>query len=201
MLASPNRFVQTQLHPSLYWQRRGWFSTIAPAISQFYLGGRIHRIERHPLKSTTMSVEEEACIVAASYQPSGSQTVIELWLRAREGHSTLLLVHGLRPFFEIALPGKTNNLPDDLDERLSIVREVKDVMRIYNPVEKWTDLGSKLHWKVEVRQPFNVPKIRDTVKARGWEVSSADIVFPQRLLLFFKGIKMFGFWLWNLFYF
>ena len=77
-----------------------------------------------------MSVEEEACIVATSYQGSGSQTVIELWLRAREGHSTLLLVHGLRPFFEIALPGKTAELPDDLEERLSIVREVKDITLI-----------------------------------------------------------------------
>ena len=130
-----------------------------------------------------MSVEEEACIVATSYQGSGSQTVIELWLRAREGHSTLLLVHGLRPFFEIALPGKTAELPGDLEERLSIVREVKDITLIHEPVEKWTDLGTKLHWKVEVRQPYNVPKIRDTVKALGWEVSSADIVFPQRLLL------------------
>ena len=78
---------------------------------------------------------------------------------------------------------KTTELPDDLEERLSIVREVKDITLIHEPVEKWTDLGTKLHWKVEVRQPYNVPKIRDTVKALGWEVSSADIVFPQRLLL------------------
>ena len=95
-----------------------------------------------------MSAEEEACIVAASYQGFGSQTVVELWLRAREGHSTLLLVHGLRPFFDIAIPGKTSELPEDLEERLSIVREVKDVTLIHEPVEKWTDLGSKLHWKV-----------------------------------------------------
>ena len=52
-----------------------------------------------------MSAEEEACIVAASYQGFGSKTVVELWLRAREGHSTLLLVHGLRPFFDIATHG------------------------------------------------------------------------------------------------
>ncbi len=129
-----------------------------------------------------MPVEEEACIVAASYQGFGSETVIELWLRAREGHSTLLLVHGLRPFLEIAVPGKATALPEDIEERLEMVRNVKDVTHIHSPVDKWTDLGTKPHWKVEVKQPYNVPKIREALKTR-WELSSADIVFPQRLLL------------------
>ena len=130
-----------------------------------------------------MSAEEEACIVAASYQGFGSQTVVELWLRAREGHSTLLLVHGLRPFLEIAVIGKTGDLPTDIEERLEKVRKVKDVTLIHSPVDKWTDLGTKPHWKVEVKQPYNVPKIRDALKSDGWVVTSADIVFPQRLLL------------------
>ena len=130
-----------------------------------------------------MSAEEEACIVAASYQGFGSQTVVELWLRAREGHSTLLLVHGLRPFLEIAGLGKTAELPIDIEERLEKVRNVKDVTLIHSPVDKWTDLGIKPHWKVEVQQPYNVPKIREALKAEGWIVSSADIIFPQRLLL------------------
>ncbi len=130
-----------------------------------------------------MSAEEEACIVAASYQGFGSQTVVELWLRAREGHSTLLLVHGLRPFLEIAVLGKTAELPIDIEERLEKVRNVKDVNLIHSPVDKWTDLGIKPHWKVEVKQPYNVPKIREALKAEGWIVSSADIIFPQRLLL------------------
>ncbi len=129
-----------------------------------------------------MPVEEEACIVAASYQGFGSETVIELWLRAREGHSTLLLVHGLRPFLEIAVPGKATELPEDIEQRLEMVRNVKDVTHIHSPIDKWTDLGTKPHWKVEVKQPYNVPKIREALKTR-WELSSADIVFPQRLLL------------------
>ena len=129
-----------------------------------------------------MSAEEEACIVAASYQGFGSQTVVELWLRAREGHSTLLLVHGLRPFLEIAVPGKATELPADIEERLEKVRNVKDVTHIHPPVDKWTDLGIKAHWKVEVRQPYNVPKIREILKSN-WALSSADIIFPQRLLL------------------
>ena len=130
-----------------------------------------------------MSAEEEACIVAASYQGFGSQTVVELWLRAREGHSTLLLVHGLRPFLEIAVIGKTADLPTDIEERLEKARNVKDVTLIHPPVNKWTDLGTKPHWKVEVKQPYNVPKIREVLKSDGWAVTSADIVFPQRLLL------------------
>ena len=129
-----------------------------------------------------MSAEEEACIVAASYQSFGSQTVVELWLRAREGHSTLLLVHGLRPFLEIAVRGSSTDLPDDIEERLDNVRKVKDVTLIHDPVDKWTDKGTKPHWKVEVRQPYNVPKIREALKTN-WKVSSADIIFPQRLLL------------------
>ena len=129
-----------------------------------------------------MSAEEEACIVAASYQSFGSETVVELWLRAREGHSTLLLVHGLRPFLEIAVRGSSTDLPDDIDERLEQVRNVKDVTRIHDPVDKWTDKGTKPHWKVEVRQPYIVPKIREVLKS-DWKVTSADIIFPQRLLL------------------
>ena len=130
-----------------------------------------------------MSAEEEACIVAASYQGAGSKTVVELWLRAREGHSTLLLVHGLRPFLEIAVIGKATDLPADIEERLEKVRKIKDVTLIHPPVDKWTDLGTKPHWKVEAKQPYNVPKIRDALKSDGWVVTSADIVFPQRLLL------------------
>ena len=130
-----------------------------------------------------MSAEEEACIVSASYQGFGSKTVVELWLRARAGHSTLLLVHGLRPFLEIATMGSAEVPSPDLEERLEKARKVKDVTLIHPPVDKWTDLGTKPHWKVEVKQPYNVPKIRDSLKSDGWMVSSADIVFPQRLLL------------------
>jgi DNA polymerase I len=129
-----------------------------------------------------MPAEEEACIVAGSYQSHGAETVVELWLRAREGHSTLLLVHGLRPFLEIAIPGKDAQVPADIEARLAAVLSIRDVTRVHDPIDKWTDLGVKPHWKIEVRQPFTVPKIRDALKIE-WEVSSADIIFPQRLLL------------------
>ncbi len=128
-----------------------------------------------------MSAEEEACIVAASFNRFGSQTVVELWLRAREGHSTLLLVHGLRPFLEIALRGSSPDIPEDIEERLDKVRRIKDVTLIHDPVDKWTDKGTKPHWKVEVRHPY-FSKIREALKTN-WKVSSADIRFEQRLLL------------------
>ena len=65
-----------------------------------------------------MSGGGEGCIVAASYQSHGDETVVELWLRAREGHSTLLLVHGLRPFLEIAILGKMENIDDSYIETI-----------------------------------------------------------------------------------
>ena len=53
-----------------------------------------------------MEWEGRMCIVSGSYQsidlPS-PRTVVELWCRAEEGHSVLLLVHGLRPYFDIAV--------------------------------------------------------------------------------------------------
>lgn len=129
-----------------------------------------------------MPVTESGCIVAGSYQAHGRETVVELWLRAREGHSTLLLVTGLRPFLEVSLKGRQTELDAQVEARLVELSETANVTRVHEPVDKWTDLGMKPHWKVEVRQPYDVPKLRDKLSAL-WEVSSADIIFPQRLLL------------------
>ena len=53
-----------------------------------------------------MQWEEDACIVSGdnrAWQHVGeSRTVIELWCRSKAGHSTLLLVNGLRPYVEIS---------------------------------------------------------------------------------------------------
>jgi DNA polymerase I len=129
-----------------------------------------------------MSQDGEGCIVAASYQGSGKETVVELWVRAREGHSVVLLVHGLRPFLEIAIPGKSVEVPSDISGRLNLVSALADVTEISGPVEKWTESGMKPHWRVEVTQPYTVPKLRKRLESE-WEISSADIIFPQRLLL------------------
>ena len=92
-----------------------------------------------------MSQEGEGCIVAASYQGSGKETVVELWIRAREGHSVVLLIHGLRPFLEIAIPGKNSAIPSDIEQQLNLVRAMADVTEISGPVEKWTEFGMKPH--------------------------------------------------------
>jgi len=46
----------------------------------------------------------------------------------------------------------------------------------------WTDKGEKPHWKVEVTQPYTVPRLRKRIRDM-WDVTSADILFVQRLLL------------------
>ena len=61
-----------------------------------------------------MEWEGRMCIVSGSYQSIDSpspRTVVELWCRAEEGHSVLLLVHGLRPYFDIAVRGAPTRIP------------------------------------------------------------------------------------------
>ncbi len=117
-----------------------------------------------------------------SVSSSGSpETVIELFCRAKAGHSVTLLVHGLRPFLEIALPGLA--APDeDVTEMLASVVANSEVVSVGEAVEKWTENGVKRHWRVELTQPFAAPRVRRTL-GEIWDVSSADIIFPQRLLL------------------
>jgi len=131
-----------------------------------------------------MRWSERACIVHASYQSIDTippRTVVELFCRAEAGHSITLLVTNLRPFLEIALPGSPDSLPD-IESLLDAVRSEEEVVSIAPPIDKWTEHGTKPHWRVEVTQPYVVPRLRRRLAER-WEVSSADIVFPQRLLL------------------
>nr|AIF20242.1 DNA-directed DNA polymerase (DPA, polB1) [uncultured marine group II/III euryarchaeote KM3_88_H06] len=129
----------------------------------------------------------ESCVVQGSYimdSASRSDTVIELWCRAREGHSVMLLVTGMHPFLEISLPGRPHT-PEDIEARLATVKSVKGVTGLHEPVDKWTDLGIKPHWKVEIKRPWMMtggPKIRDNLE-RDWTLSSADIPFVNRLFL------------------
>ena len=128
-----------------------------------------------------MEWEGRMCIVSGSYQSIDSpspRTVVELWCRAEEGHSVLLLVHGLRPYFDIAVRGAPDHeyLPD-----LESVREIAEVMEVSEPVMKWTRHGVKRHWRVYADQPYSVRRLRK--KLEDWEVTSADIPFQNRLML------------------
>ena len=130
----------------------------------------------------------ECCVVQGSYRSrageEGPETVVELWCRAREGHSVLLLVHGMRPYLDIAIPGRpTAELPGDIEQRLERVRQTNGVTHIHEPQEKWTELGSKPHWRVEVKQPWAMttgPRVREKLE-ENWETTSADIPFVNRL--------------------
>ena len=129
----------------------------------------------------------ECCVVQGSYimdSPSRSDTLIELWCRAREGHSILLLVSGMHPFLEISLPGRPHK-PENIESRLAAVKSIKGVTNIHEPIDKWTDLGIKPHWKVEIKRPWMVtsgPKIRENLE-RDWTLTSADIPYVNRLFL------------------
>ena len=113
-------------------------------------------------------------------------TTIELWVRTRDGHSAVILVDGLRPWMEISVPGiceDPNSLPADLEHRLERVLEHDEVTRLHEPELKWTDLGVKLHWKVEVTQPYVVPRLREKLAKENWQLTAADILFERRFFL------------------
>ena len=77
-----------------------------------------------------MRWDGEVCIVSGSYQAVAStppRTVVELWCRAREGHSVVLLVDGLSPFLEIAPSGKAGR-DRDLKDPLEIVQEMHEAI-------------------------------------------------------------------------
>ena len=109
-----------------------------------------------------MRWEGEMCSVSGSYQAVASRpprTTVELWCRAREGHSVVVLVQGLKPFLEIALPGKPREA-EAAALSLDLVREMSEVTGIGEPVDKWTPMGVKPHWRVDVEQPYVVPRLR-----------------------------------------
>ena len=128
-----------------------------------------------------MEWEERMCIISGSYQSTDSKpprTTVELWCRSQAGHSVVLLVNGLRPYFDIALrgdprPGESVNLDG--------VRSISEVVEVEGPVTKWTRHGEKRHWRVYADQPYSVRRLRK--KLEDWEVTSADIPFQNRLML------------------
>ncbi|MGB1499681.1 MAG: DNA polymerase domain-containing protein [Poseidonia sp.] len=113
-------------------------------------------------------------------------TVVELFGRSENGESVCLLVHGLRPTFEIAPIGTwdaNEALPAFLEDRLAHVRAMEHVVDVTGPVVKWTQLGERPVWTIEVEQPFHVPSMRKILKARSWQIFSGDIPFVNRFFL------------------
>ncbi|MCH1592332.1 MAG: hypothetical protein L7R66_04995 [Candidatus Thalassarchaeaceae archaeon] len=128
-----------------------------------------------------MEWEERMCIVSGSYQSMDTKpprTTVELWCRSQAGHSAVLLVNGLRPYFDIALPGEPR--PNEI-VNLDDVLDIPEVVDIDSPEVKWTTNGEKRHWRVYANQPYSVRKLRK--KLGDWVVTSADIPFQNRLML------------------
>ena len=114
----------------------------------------------------------------------GPETNIELWCRGREGYSLLLLVTGVRPSLEISQPGRPTD-DENIESKLEVVRSMKGVTTVTQVGEKWTAMGVKKHWRVEVEQPWAVtsgPNVRKHLEDN-WEVTSADLPFVNRLFL------------------
>ena len=125
-----------------------------------------------------------------SSQASGSdgqpQTIIELFGRGENGESVCLLVHGLRPSFEVAPIGaweQGDGVPAFIEDRLAQIRAMEHVVNVSGPVVKWTQLGERPVWNIEVEQPFHVPALRKTLKTRSWQIFSGDIPFVNRFFL------------------
>ncbi len=131
--------------------------------------------------------EGEMCIVSGDNRAWGSEggprTVVELWCRSREGHSVVVLVNGLSPYLEIS---DKDTIGDE-----SPKRSLDSVAKLSEVVGEPTLLGQKLakdgksrnHYRVMVRDTRFVRNLRKRLIDDGWTVTSADILFVQRLLL------------------
>jgi len=131
-----------------------------------------------------MQWEEEMCIISGdnrAVEGKPHRTTVELWCRTRTGHSVTLLVEGLRPYMVVALPGRPRPA-SEATSGLDFLKGMDEVVAITPLGDKWTPLGDKPHWRVEVTQPYAVPRMRKRIED-SWEVTSADILFFQRLLL------------------
>ena len=123
--------------------------------------------------------------ISAEGEPQPN-TIVELFGRCEDGRSVCLLVHGLRPSFEIAPIGTwdaNEPIPTFIEDRLAHVRAMENVVNVTGPVVKWTQLGDRPVWNVEVEQPFHVPALRKLLKTRSWQIFSGDIPFVNRLFL------------------
>ena len=97
--------------------------------------------------------------ISAEGEPQPS-TIVELFGRCEDRRSVCLLVHGLRPSFEIAPIGTwdaNEPIPTFIEDRLAHVRAMEHVVQVTGPVVKWTQLGERPVWSIEVEQPFHVP--------------------------------------------
>ena len=123
---------------------------------------------------------------SSGHDETSPETVVELFGRTDDGRSVCLLVHGLRPTFEIAPIGTwevEKGVPAFIEDRLVHVRAMEHVQNITGPVVKWTQLGERPVWTVEVEQPFHVPSLRKVLKTRSWQIFSGDIPFVNRFFL------------------
>ena len=91
-------------------------------------------------------------------------------------------MEGMEPWFEIGPLGVWEGQISHLETALDLVKKMDEVIRLEGPVEKWTDLGMKPIWKVVVKHPAVVPRVRKELMS-SWNLYSGDIPFANRILL------------------
>ena len=136
-----------------------------------------------------MRWNDDVCIVSGDNRAwqdgDNPRTAIELWCRSRSGHSVLVIVNGLRPYVEISDPSTDES---SVETQLSIdrVSDIRDVRG--NPEPTGMKLSTmdgvvRPHYRVFLNDTTKVRGVRKTLSESGWIVTSADILFVQRLLL------------------
>ena len=120
-------------------------------------------------------------VISSRYRSIGEgatgSTVVELFGRAASGESVCVLVHGLRPHIEVAPIGRWSSgldVPEALVEAAARLKAREQVREVSGPELRWTDLGWKPVWRVEVHQPFMVPELRRALEG-AWSLYAADI--------------------------
>ena len=114
------------------------------------------------------------------------ETVLEVFGRCEDGRSVCLLVKGLQPSFEITPLSawqEGQEIPKSILDRIKLIEDKEDVVKVSGPVMKLTDLGMRPIWQVTTRQPYVVPNLRKTLEKQSWGVFSGDIPFLNRLFL------------------
>ena len=154
--------------------------------------GRCEGLKEAPVEGGMMASERwegRVGVICSRYRSIGEgatgSTVVELFGRAASGESVCVLVHGLRPHIEVAPIGRWSSgldVPEALLEAAARLKGREQVREVSGPELRWTDLGWKPVWRVEVHQPFMVPELRRALEG-AWSLFAADIPFTNRLLL------------------
>jgi DNA polymerase, archaea type len=146
-----------------------------------YIGlrGNLDKLLMWWLLAVNMEWSGDVGIITGRYVSLENSTMLELWARAKTGESVLLRIEGLDPWFEVTPTGRWT---DQREVSTDSLLDFDEIEKVTGPEMKLTDLGLKPVWKIFVKQPFMVPKIRKDLAGR-WTILSGDIPYVNRFFL------------------